>query len=376
MSKPFIEKNFAELLKLNYEEVCNYYKQKYGHPLKDYFVNENCRSTNAKVNSRTKEGLMIHHIDEDKAIMLSTKAYAQNNPFAYQKKERLVYCNYLEHLLLHIKIVEYPHLGKNKQEAVGTGGIYNFLVPELNDIFSGIKYKVAWKENVAEVVISQKANYYLLLSYLIRQLKYDKPLLTSFNMKYHNHSFSKNFLIYEEIINLGLNLQNEITVWEDFFACNVQYLEKDETACKTPPLKETNWLWDTFQQQIKQTTNKKDVFLSFLWSLVILCHIIQNYSFYIAFIMGLFLKPHVMDNDSKIDAIDELSLKMYTELNLPLKPQQKLKAAFKKAKQNFKQDMLKTAKQSKIEIAMSFFTSLVPIWVSEYDNIEAYWATQ
>lgn len=212
MSQTFSEKSFNELLKLNYKAVCDYYIQKYGHPPKDYFVNENYKSTNAKVNSRTNEGLMIHHIDEDKAIMLSTKSYAQNNPFAYQKRTRLVYCNYLEHLLLHIKIVEYPHRQKNKQEEVGTGGIYNFLVPELNDIFSGLKYKVAWKENVAEAIRSQKTNYLILLEYLIKQLKYDKPLLTSFNIKYHNHSFDNNFQIYEEIINLGLNLQNEITV--------------------------------------------------------------------------------------------------------------------------------------------------------------------
>lgn len=63
-----------------------------------------------------------------------------------------------------------------------------------------------------------------------------------------------------------------------------------------------------------------------------LCYIIENHSFYIVFITGLFLKPHMMDNDTKIGAIDELSLKMYTELNLPLKPQQKLKADFKKTK--------------------------------------------
>lgn len=240
MSQSFREQNFSELLKLNYEAVCNYYKQKYGHPPKDYFVNKNCKSTNAKFNSRTNEGLMIHHIDEDKAIMLSTKAYAQNNPFAYQKRTRLVYCNYLEHLLLHIKIVEYPHQQKNKQEAVGTGGIYNFLVPELNDIFSGLKYKVAWKENVAEAVRSQKANYLILLEYLIKQLKYDKPLLTSFNNKYHNHSFGNNFPIYEEIINLGLNLQNEITVWKDYFPYFFLSLEKDETSYKPPHSKETN----------------------------------------------------------------------------------------------------------------------------------------
>lgn len=42
---------------------------------------------------------------------------------------------------------------KKSGEAVGVGGIYNFLVPELNDIYSGIKYKQPWKQKVVENIL-------------------------------------------------------------------------------------------------------------------------------------------------------------------------------------------------------------------------------
>ncbi len=75
--------------------------------------------------------------------MLSTPTYAKKNPFDYQKADHLVYCNLLEHLVLHIKIVEYPNPAQNAGETCGgIGGIiYNYIVPELNDIYSGIVYK-------------------------------------------------------------------------------------------------------------------------------------------------------------------------------------------------------------------------------------------
>lgn len=54
--------------------------------------------------SRTSEGLLCHHIDEDKVSVLSDPHFAKDYPFSYQKKDRLVYCDYIEHLLLHYKL--------------------------------------------------------------------------------------------------------------------------------------------------------------------------------------------------------------------------------------------------------------------------------
>ncbi|WP_241568608.1 hypothetical protein [Spiroplasma endosymbiont of Megaselia nigra] len=93
-----------QLLSQSYAECVNYLLKKYGPVVKDYFSDFDCTK---KTNGITQgnEGLYIHHIDEDKAIMLSTPTYAKKNPFDYQKADHLVYCNLLEHLVLHIKIV-------------------------------------------------------------------------------------------------------------------------------------------------------------------------------------------------------------------------------------------------------------------------------
>ena len=57
-------------------------------------------------NKRIKDGLIIYHIDEDKVINLAKKDIAKKHSFTYQQKERLIYCNYLERLLLYMKILE------------------------------------------------------------------------------------------------------------------------------------------------------------------------------------------------------------------------------------------------------------------------------
>lgn len=45
---------------------------------------------------------MIHHMNENKAVCLTVG----RSLWEFQKSYRLVYCNLLEHLLLHIKIEE------------------------------------------------------------------------------------------------------------------------------------------------------------------------------------------------------------------------------------------------------------------------------
>ena len=67
-------------LKMTYDELVDYLLKKYGSAQYDYFCNESCKSKNSKV-SRTNEGLYCHHIDENKAILLSNDKFAVNNPF-------------------------------------------------------------------------------------------------------------------------------------------------------------------------------------------------------------------------------------------------------------------------------------------------------
>ena len=96
---------YLEVKDLSYLDYCDYLQRKYGIGLDDYMT----KAYNTKPKcKRTKEGLLVHHIREDTMIMLSTKEIAMMFPFEWQLKENLVYCDYLEHLLLHILICKYP----------------------------------------------------------------------------------------------------------------------------------------------------------------------------------------------------------------------------------------------------------------------------
>ena len=94
---------FMDEMLMDYDEQVEYLLNKYGGAKYDYFHNETCKSINQKV-KRTKEGLFCHHIDENIYEDISNPMIAKDRPFSIQKADRLVYCNYLEHLLLHMKI--------------------------------------------------------------------------------------------------------------------------------------------------------------------------------------------------------------------------------------------------------------------------------
>lgn len=188
-----------KLLLLDYEGACDFLKKKYGAISQPYFLNENCKSPNNKI-KRTSEGLVIHHIDEDKTAMLSTSSDALNAPWAYQQGERLVYCNMLEHLILHIKIYIDVSL-KECWNGVGLGGVINFIVPELNDWYSGFNNKVNYKQHLKRVIIDQYDLYLLILKYLFvlddrLQLNY---FLTSFNMFYGTWDKNNNSKVFKDI---------------------------------------------------------------------------------------------------------------------------------------------------------------------------------
>ena len=171
---------------LTYVEYCNYLQNKYGVGRDNYFSKSWVKS---KKVTRTKEGLVVHHKYENKAIMLSHVDYAKQHPYKWQCAENLVYCDYLEHLLLHILICEY-YLPKSRTVQVGIGGVVNFLVPELNDMYSGWQPKQAWQLACRNKIINDRNVYLLLLKRfianapLIYRLFWNKALRTSFNEKY------------------------------------------------------------------------------------------------------------------------------------------------------------------------------------------------
>lgn len=157
---------YKTMMGLSYSDLVAYLLNKYGAAKEDYFINDSFSTKNKRV-SRTKEGLYCHHIDEDKAIMLSNDQYAKNNPFSYQKAERLVYCNILEHLLLHIKIAEEPrNIFANENELPGIGGAIRLICREVNDFYDGRVPGQAWKENIMSLIADSYDDYISMLRYL------------------------------------------------------------------------------------------------------------------------------------------------------------------------------------------------------------------
>ena len=192
---------YEKVKNFTYLEYCDYLQQKYGIGLCNY-MSENWKK-NSKV-TRTKDGLYVHHKYEDHAIMLSNPEYAKKNPYEWQMKENLVYCDLLEHLLLHQLICEYPADNKNKNEQVGIGGVVNFIVPELNDVYSGWVSKQPWQQNCHNAIIKDK-DVYLQVLKRYKDFHDNNPFIVKWLLKSYNKQFGlwsdeKNAELYEEII--------------------------------------------------------------------------------------------------------------------------------------------------------------------------------
>lgn len=188
---------YNKVKNLNYLEYCDYLQNKYGLGKESYMDlswNKNFKC------SRTKEGLMAHHKMEDHAILLSDRAFAMRNPYEWQLPENLVYCDYLEHLFLHILICENPHKNKNKNEIVGIGGIINFLVPELNDFYSGWFTNKKWQIACFNKIKNDK-NVYL---ELIKRFKTNCWTYPGYNESALYSSYNENFGTWKKYRNKPL----------------------------------------------------------------------------------------------------------------------------------------------------------------------------
>ncbi|MCM3612694.1 hypothetical protein M4S82_15720 [Planococcus sp. MERTA32b] len=107
---------YLDLLSKNYEEAVDWLLQKYGPAQDDYFressyqrfMNGEIKNITKGKASRTSEGLYCHHIDEIKWLKMSDQNFVKvyNIPFENQRKNRLVYCDLVEHTILHVLIIK------------------------------------------------------------------------------------------------------------------------------------------------------------------------------------------------------------------------------------------------------------------------------
>ena len=126
---------YKDLLSKSYDEAVEFLLQKYGPAQDDYFreksykrfMNNEIKSIAKGKISRTSEGLYCHHIDEKKMLKMADFSFIKIDkiPFDYQKKERLVYCDLIEHNILHVLIAKETSL------EFGYPGFIAFLVPDI-----------------------------------------------------------------------------------------------------------------------------------------------------------------------------------------------------------------------------------------------------
>lgn len=115
------KEEYEKVKNYTYDEYCNYLKQKYGEIFYTY---------GSQKNNKSDDGLFIHHIKENIVASLSNPNIAKENNPEYQEGKNLVYCDYLEHLLLHILIGEETVGTKN----LGLNGPFMYIVPALMGI--------------------------------------------------------------------------------------------------------------------------------------------------------------------------------------------------------------------------------------------------
>lgn len=154
-------------LSLPYFKLVDYLKEKYGKAKCDYFCNKKCRSVNKKVRRRN-EGLDCHHIYEAKYANLSCKEKirALQFPYKFQRRENLVYCNLIEHFILHIKIaIMDASLYDSKQNDPVINNGATFLAHSLNE-----GYEKTFAEEPSEYFKSVEENYWDYV-YLISSLE-------------------------------------------------------------------------------------------------------------------------------------------------------------------------------------------------------------
>ena len=165
-----IDEELYKELQVTYYDLQSYLLNKYGPVKYDYFANAECRSRSKKI-SRTNEGLYCHHMDEDKGANLSDPISAQRQPYEWQKKDRLVYCNVLEHLILHIKIAvlrQKKMLSDTKaiDDFFTTGGIFELCLA-INELFEKGESNSGWRKACYEKIKKNYEDYILLLQTVI-----------------------------------------------------------------------------------------------------------------------------------------------------------------------------------------------------------------
>ena len=164
-------KELRAQMKLSYPQLLSYLKEKYGEAKENYFLDINC-TRKSVINGRGKEGLFLHHdfeYDRQNPLVnnLSQPDIAKQFDYKYQYAENLTYCNYLEHILLHVKIniLRTKQLGRFISD-----GLVNFMLPEVNDWYKFLVDLKPWQQKAFSLIEYNYSDYCDILEYWLCEL--------------------------------------------------------------------------------------------------------------------------------------------------------------------------------------------------------------
>ncbi|MBR3470949.1 MAG: hypothetical protein IKH28_14865 [Lachnospiraceae bacterium] len=234
---------FSEL-DMSYDDLVMHLLNKYGRAEYDYFCTPECKTRNTKV-SRTKEGLYCHHIDEDKEECLSESIAARRCPFECQKKERLVYCNLLEHIILHIKILVKKHkivfsTPMNMLSFFEFNGL-GLLLKKTNDMYMCPERIKNSEKKCFEVIRDNYSEYIIILDAFIEyaknkyagEKKQSRFLNIGASLRYNDDEYRITRMSDDrEFITIKTQNNNEITRKSRRFRKEFQYLDVVDLAVR------------------------------------------------------------------------------------------------------------------------------------------------
>lgn len=167
---------YKGLLNLSYSDMVQHLIEKHGEVIDNYykeksynkFLNGEIKSIASGNYTKTKEGLYCHHIMENEYENISNKEYIAHYkyPYEYHHKENLVYCDLIEHLILHALIT------KETNGDRGFKGLVVFLMPTVEEWYiDGDEPRVLWMQLCRERAFLSKEYTEKLLSDVDELLK-------------------------------------------------------------------------------------------------------------------------------------------------------------------------------------------------------------
>lgn len=233
---------YLSLLELTYKEAVQFLLSKYGPATVDYyseqsyerFLRDEIKSITKRKYSRTQEGLYCHHIDENKFENLSNINFIRVNkyPFKYQTKDRLVYCDLFEHLILHTLIAK-ETLGK-----FGLRGYFSYIEPMIKDWYiNDLEIERDWMKMCKEkAFLSPKETEILLFktSQIIKRPA-KRRQMRMFGYKDLRRRLNLNMTIreYKNFKDCKLNMKEELKFnYTNFYRRKIKIEKEKEIALK------------------------------------------------------------------------------------------------------------------------------------------------